>query len=1128
MRDVAEWLQALGLSKYADVFNKNEIDFEALPYLTESMLERLGLPIGPRAKVLAAISELASPRDAGRGVKTTQIGPVEWAARNQQAERRQITVVFCDIVDSSRLAGRLDPEDLGSVIRAYQRACEGIIERHGGNVARYFGDGIMAYFGWPVTHEDAAERAVRAGLEVVEVVKGVATPDPLSVRVGISTGIVLIGEMRAGNPAIPADAIGETPYLASRLQSIAMPNSVVIAEATSRLLSARFDLEELGPRNLKGVTEPVSVLRVRGVQDNSRRFRAIQGKPLTSLIGRGEELAFLNQRWRKAKSGEGQIVFVSGIPGIGKSRIVHELETSIEGEPYCTMHFQCLPHCMQSALFPIIQQIKSLGQLTTDDDGHATLDKIGKLISRATEQVDKTLPLIADMIGAPIESRYPPLALTAQQIKTQTLLALAQLLIGISARGPVFCVLEDAQWIDPSANELLDLVAGQIEKANVLLIVTHRPEWQSSSRIYGNASKLTLSRLNRDEAAELTHLVLRHQAVSPLLLERVVNESDAIPLFVEELARGVMVERGGSIRHAADDPNAESSASWSVPESLRDSLVARLDRAPQARSVAQMAAVVGREFTYNLLSRISPLIRLELDSALEHLEQSEIIQRVGSHPFDRYVFKHALLRDAAYESLLRANRRGIHAKVASAMEYERPEIVAAQPELLAYHYGLAGNAELAAQYWVLGGQRARSRSANLEAAGQFQRALEALESLPETLERKRTKLEIQLSLGLCFIAVRGYSSDETRRSFELAHSLCAELDEQNKELQAFFGLWGHYWMTARHDRAIELSETLLLKAESSREPVALIVGHRSLGCTLFTQGEFVRARGHLERAVVLAQQAAIDVSNLSYAVDPRIAAQLVLAWDLWILGYPGQALHLTLQALALSVERGEPYGVAFAHYVTSAVLLLRGEPKEALLHAEESFSVSREHRINLYESFSQFGRGCALGMMGQRERAISDIRQGIEAARRSDLRYMRSFMLGSLATVQADTGDPETAMSTLNEAFEHTNNVAGRAWEAELYRLRGDILLLGGSDAMEMAERSYRDAIGVARRQHAHSLELRATTSLARVLQGRHRNDEAFELLTPTYTWFVEGFDTVDLREAKVLLSELRPGGPFA
>ena len=418
MRDVAEWLEALGLAKYVDVFNENEIDFEALPYLTERMLERLGLPIGPRAKVLAAILALASSRDAGRDIKTTQIGPVELPAQNRQAERRQITVVFCDIVNSTSLAGRLDPEDLGSVIRAYQRACEGIVERHGGNVARYFGDGVMAYFGWPVTHEDAAERAVRAGLEVVEVMKGITTPEPLSVRVGISTGIVLIGEKRAGNPAIPADAIGETPYLASRLQSIATPNSVVIAEATSRLLSARFDLEDLGPQSLKGVSEPVRVLRVRGVQDDWRRFQATQGKPLTSLIGRGAELAFLNERWRNAKSGEGQIVFVSGVPGIGKSRIVHELETFIEGEPYCTMHFQCLPHCMQSALFPIIQQIKSLGHLATEDDGDATLDKIGKLISPATEQVDKAVPLIADMIGAPIGSRYPPLALTARQIKT--------------------------------------------------------------------------------------------------------------------------------------------------------------------------------------------------------------------------------------------------------------------------------------------------------------------------------------------------------------------------------------------------------------------------------------------------------------------------------------------------------------------------------------------------------------------------------------------------------------------------------------------------------------------------------------------------------------------------------------
>lgn len=1120
MGDVAAWLQGLGLAKYVKDFEDNEIDFAALPHLTENMLEQIGLPIGPRAKLLAAISELAPSPATDRENKTQERVIAETSAHQEHAERRQITVMFCDLVDSTKLAGCLDPEDLRFVMQAYQRACRAIIERYEGHVARYLGDGILAYFGWPAAHEDAAERAVRAGLEVVEAVKALAGPEPLSVRVGISTGIVVIGETGLADPSAPSDAVGETLHVAARLQTLAAPNSVVIAEATNRLVSARFDQEALGPQNLKGVAEPVQVFRVRRAREASSRFQAAHAEALTPLVGRRAELAFLQERWRNAKDGEGQVVFVSGVPGIGKSRIIHELEKWIEGEARFSLSFQCLPHCMQSPLFPIIQQIERLGDLTAEDSDEVKLHKIEKLLSTATEQIDKTVPFVAEMLSIPIEPRYAPLALSAQQVKAQTLFVFVDLLLGLSANGPVFCLLEDAQWIDPSTQELLDLVVGQIEKARILLVVTHRPEYQLRSGIHGNVSGLTISRLGRRDVAEMAQLALRDQLVSTAVVKRIIDESDSIPLFVEELARGVIGSRGVNA-NGLNEQHTAPSASWVVPDSLRDSLVARLDRAPQARNVAQIAAVVGREFSYDMLLRVSSLSNSELDSALAHLKESEIVQLIDNRPSPRYAFKHALVRDAAYDSLLKSSRREIHSRVGSIIWKEWPDIVASQPELLAHHYGLAGNAELAMRYWLLGGQRARNRSANLEATGQLQKALECLELLTETRERKETELEIQLSLGLCFIAVRGYSADDTRKSFERACNLSAELGEPRKELQAIFGLWGHYWMRARHDRAIELGETLLAKAAPLHDPTALIVGYRSLGSTLFTLGDFVRARDHLEHAVALGQQANIGESFLSYAVDPRIAAQLMLAWDLWILGYPEQALLHVLQALAQTSEQADPYSVAFAHYVTSAVKLLRGEPEDSLGHADQSLAVSREHRINLYTLYSRFGRGCALARMGEAEHAIFEIREGIEEARRSNLGYMRAFMLGWLATLQAETGDPETALSTIDEALTEINDIAGHAWEAELHRLRGDTLLAARADAVDTAERSYKNAIAIAQRQHARSLELRATTSLSRLLRGQGRNEEARVLLAPIYDWFTEGFDTLDLKEAKALLDDL-------
>jgi tetratricopeptide (TPR) repeat protein len=522
-----------------------------------------------------------------------------------------------------------------------------------------------------------------------------------------------------------------------------------------------------------------------------------------------------------------------------------------------------------------------------------------------------------------------------------------------------------------------------------------------------------------------------------------------------------------------------------------------------------------------MLLRVSSLTKEELDSALAHLQQGEIIQQIDSQRSARYEFKHALVRDAAYESLLKSSRREIHARVGAVIEKEWPEIVAGQPELLAHHYSLAGNPELAVRYWVIGGQRARSRSANLEAIGQFQKALESLELLPETPSRNGAELDIQLSRGLCSIAARGYSADDTRKPFERACALSALLGEPYKEIQAIFGLWGHYWMRAQHDRAIELAETLLGKANTLRDPIGLVVGHRSLGSTLFTLGEFARAQEHLERAISLARRENSKGSSMTYAVDPRIAAQLVLAWDLWILGYPGQALDNVQEALDEASQRGDPYSVAFAHYVTSAVRLLRGEPEDSLGHAERSFALSSEHRINLYALYSRFGRGCALASMGRVHDAMVEIRDGIDEARRSSLKYMQGFMLGWLATVQAQSGDPDTALSTIDDALKHVDDVSGHAWEAELLRLRGSTLLAARPAAVDEAEGSYRDAIAVAQRQGARSLELRAATSLARLLQSKGKSEQARGLLAPVYGWFTEGLDTADLREAKTLLDGL-------
>ena len=1120
MRDLEAWLQKLGLSRFAKVFEENEIDFEALPYVTENMLTQIGIPIGPRAKLLAGISELASLAASAPENRPPEQVQGESTAMRRHAERRQITVMFCDLVDSTKLAERLDPEDFRAVMEAYQKACGAIIERYDGHVAQYRGDGIDVYFGWPCAHEDAAERAVRAALDIVEAITAIPAPEPMAVRVGISTGIVVVGETRWGDPSTPPGAVGKTLHVAARLQALAPPNSVVIAETTSRLVPGRFDQDDLGPQTLKGIADQLHAFRVYQVREGSSRFQADRARIITPLVGRQVELAFLQQRWRDASDGEGQAVFISGVSGIGKSRIVYELEARIEREQHFSLTFQCLPHCTQSALFPVIQQIRRFGDLQREDSDEALLDKLERLLSLATKQVEQAMPFVAEMMSIPIGSRYGAPALSAQQMKAQTLFVLVELLLNLSAKRQILCILEDAQWIDPSTQELLDLLVARIEKARILLVVTHRREYQVRS--LGNVSGLTLTRLKRRDTAEMVRLTFGDRTISTAAMNRIIDETDAIPLFIEELARGV-IESGRAGPLDANAPHTNLPASWSVPESLRDSLAARLERVPKARNVAQTAAVIGREFSYDMLLQVtSPaLSNDELDSMLAHLKQHDIVRLIDNKPTVRYEFKHALVRDAAYESLLISSRREVHSKIASIIQNDYPEVVAGQPELLAFHYGLAGNPESAVRYWLLGGHRARSRSANIEATGQYQRALEFLMSLPDRPERRAMELEIQLSLGLSCIAVRGYSSDDTRKAFERACSLSAELGDPRKELQALFGLWGHCWMRAHHDRAIELAEKLLAKANQVRDLMALILGYRSLGSTLFTLGDFIRAREYLDRAVALGQQSTTGDLFLSYAVDPRIAAQLMLGWDLWILGYPEQGLRNVLHALSEANRQNEAYTAALAHYVTSTVQLLRGDIQDALVNADQSLALAKEHRINLFALYSQFGRGCALAKLGQKEQAIFEIREGIEEARRSNLGYMRGVMLGWLATVQTEAGDPEGALSTVDEALKQTDDIAGRAWEAELRRLRGDILLAARPDTEVEAERSYNDAIMVARTQSARSLELRAATSLARFLRAQGRHDEARALLIPIFNWFTEGLDTADLKEAKQLHDEL-------
>lgn len=938
MKGVGEWLEELGLGRYTELFAAHDIDFDKLPYLNPDLLRELGLPIGPRAKLLTAIESLRVSISPSGLTAAAKRAP-DIAPRPEHLERRQITVLFCDLVDSTGLSRRLEPEDYRATIRQFQEVCSSAIAEQHGHVEQYLGDGIVAYFGWPAAEEVAAEQATFAGIAIASRVKNIEGPEPLAVRVGISTGLVVIGEPARGNPSVPSGAVGETPNLARRVQELASPDIVLVSSATQELIQSTFELEDLGVHELRGIPTNVRVYRVVGALTNASRFLAAKSRRLSPLVDRQAELALLEQRWRDAIDGEGQAVYVAGVPGIGKSRIVHELEQRIKSQARFTLRFQCSPHYVQSAFYPAISELQRLTGLTPNKPLGFTLARVKDLLSFEGAVAEHTLASIAKLLSADARLQAEEGLSTAGQVKEQIIEALLEVMVALARQGPTYCVVEDVQWIDASSQELLDRVVERISGMRFFLVITHRPEYKPNLAISGSATALTISRLARRDATELARLVLHEELALDSIVEKIVERSDAIPLYVEELARGAVESRG---RNHSSQPGTSdaSAAARAVPESLRDSLVSRLDRVPKGRQIAQVAAVIGREFTYALLKEVVALDANELEVGVDYLRMNDVIQPSGAQ--DRLAFKHALLRDAAYETLVRSARQEIHRRVAMALRAQSQDGQLTHPEVVAYHLSEAGHATEAASFWIAGARLARARSANIEAIAQLDSAIEQITLIDAGDERSSLELQIQLLLGLSCISALGYSSPRTKAAFQRAEVLSKELGDANSNFQATFGLWGHHWMVANHPRALELANLMVMRDLGAGPTESACVGHRSLGCTLFTQGEFRRARTELEEALRIGRELHQHAEGARYAVDPRIAAQLILGWNDWILGYPDRGLENVGEALRRAVASSDPYSIAFAHYVRSAVHFLRGEAPEALKSAETSYSISNE------------------------------------------------------------------------------------------------------------------------------------------------------------------------------------------
>jgi class 3 adenylate cyclase/predicted ATPase len=1043
-----------------------------------------------------------------------------------EAERRQLTVLFCDLVDSTVLASQLDPEDWREVVRAYQETCTKVIARYEGHIAQYLGDGLLVYFGYPQAHEDDAQRAVRTGLGILEAMDTLNARLKrdqglrLAVRVGIHTGLVVVGEMGGSSRHEPL-ALGDTPNVAARLQGLAAPDTVVISAATHRLVQGYFAVEPLGSQPLKGVAAPVPVYRILAVNAAQSRLEVVSPTGLTPLVGRESEVALLLERWAQSQAGQGQVVLLSGEGGIGKSRLVEVLRERVVGESGLSLAFRCSPYHTQSALYPVIEHLQRVLAWRRDEAPAATLDTLERTLQVPGLAPGETVPLLAALLSVPIpEGRYPPVLWTPQQQRQRTLDALTTWLLAKAERQPVLVVWEDLHWADPSTLELLGLIIDQVPTARMLTLATARPEFRPSWAPRSHLTQLTVGRLSRPQVEIMVRQLTGGKPLPAEVLAQVIAKTDGVPLFIEELVK--MLLESGLVREAADRYGLTGPLPpLAIPATLQDSLMARLDRLAAARAVAQLGAVLGREFADELIRAVAPMDEAAVQRGLAQLVDAELLYQRGRPPQARYSFKHALIQEAAYQSLLKSTRQQYHQRSAQVLEAQFPEIVETQPELLAHHYTEAGLASQAIPYWQRAGQQALQRSANPEAVQHLTTGLELLATLPETPARGQQELDLRMTLGPALMATRGYAAPEVEQTYARARELCRQVGETPQLFPTLRGLCWFYQGRGALPTARDLAEQLVWLAQRAANPIHRLEAHEALGSTLFYLGDYAAARTHFEQAITPTHPAAQRTLVLRNVAAPGPRCLAVAANALWCLGYPAQGVRRSQEALALAQDLIHPYSLAAAQHFAAWLYHRRREVPAVQAQADALLTLATAQGFPLYVGLGTCWRGWALAMQGEGEAAIAQLRQGLAAMATLEQEVARPLCLVLLAEAAGYAGQVEEGLRLLAEAMTALEASERGDLLAEAYRLQGAFLLRQSTPDAAQAEACFQQALTIARRQEAKSWELRAATSLSRLWQQQGKRAEAYELLAPIYGWFTEGFDTADLQEAKALLESL-------
>lgn len=1042
----------------------------------------------------AAATRAALPTPDAGALDHAPLQPI--AQINAAAERRQLTIAFCDLVESTALASSWDPEDVREVVGVVARRVSEIVLSFNGFPAEYPGDGVLAYFGYPHAHENDAECAIRAALQIAAEIPAMVLLRGYrpQVRIGIATGMVVVGATEGTGVATLRNAAGNTPHLAARLQSLAQPGAVVIDAYTAALVGRLFEYLDLGLAALKGMPEPVRAWQVVGAAPAESRFEAQRSPDLAPLVGRDEEAAGLLSLWQEACTGAGRIVLLSGEAGVGKSRLTATLMDAIAGQPHTRLRYFCSPHLQGSPLHPCIQQLERAAGFRRDDTPERKLERLeAALLPHEGSEEDQAL--LADLLSLPAADRYPRLSLTPQKRKEKAMEALLRQLDLLSRQQPVLMIFEDAHWIDPSSRELLALCVDLIARRPILLIVTFRPDLDASWCAGPHVSSVVLQPLKREQSARVVEGIAGPGMLSGEVVDDIVDRTDGVPLYIEELTRAVLDQ----MHEAAPEslvalvPRRESG----VPAPLHASLLTRLDRLGDAKELAQIGAAIGREFPFDLLAAVADRPVTELRVRLEQLVRTGLLFAAGEAPHERYLFKHALVQDAAYDTMLRARRQKLHRRIVEVLETAFPDTAEVQPEVLARHSTEGGLIEKASGYWLKAGYRALMRSSMPEAVSRLERGLEVIALLPDSSARHQLELQYQLARGKALIATRGYAEATTGAVFARARELCVLLDQPPQLLAVAHGEWTHVLLRGEIHAARQRADDLLRTAEARSDPLWTMMACRFAGVTCFPQGEFAAGRDHLVRGLGLFDPACRGAYAAVTVDDCQVVMQTYLAYVLVYLGEVEAARAQCQAALAEARRLSQPYSITHALIGTIFLDLYLDFPEEAEAPLAELIALAAEHRIAYYAAFGSLFRGLSLVKRGDAQAAIDWLTRGIAAYRAtSSALYLPSFTMW-LAEAQAHAGHTDRALSLLGDALASMRSTGMRNDEAHVHRLRGEALLRMAR--VEEAERCFSTALAVAQRQDAKLLALTAATALARVWRDRGWRSKARQMLEPAH-----------------------------